>query len=247
MKPLSAMRERFCQEYSREANATQAAIKAGYSEKSAYSQGQRLLKFPEVAARITELQAEIAEEIKLDRVAIAQRWAELALAAPNELPSIITSACRWCHGDDHQYQWKTEREFMKAVEVFLETDPDKRVGEEPPSDAGGYGYSWKLQPHEDCPECQGLGTQRVAFRDTTKLSPGAAALFAGVKETQYGLEIKMHDQMKALESLAKHLGMFPNKHEHSGPGGGPIRTINETMTPQEAADAYADTLDSDEG
>jgi len=31
-------------------------------------------------------------------------------------------------------------------------------------------------------------------------------------------------------------------HEHSGPGGGPIRTITTQMTPQEAAEIYADTL-----
>lgn len=31
-------------------------------------------------------------------------------------------------------------------------------------------------------------------------------------------------------------------HEHTGPNGGPIRTITTSMTPQEAAEAYADTL-----
>jgi len=31
--------------------------------------------------------------------------------------------------------------------------------------------------------------------------------------------------------------------ELSGPGGGPIRVISTTMTPQEAAEAYAHTLD----
>ena len=34
----------FCNEYLIDLNATQAAVRAGYSEKTAYSQGQRLLK-----------------------------------------------------------------------------------------------------------------------------------------------------------------------------------------------------------
>jgi phage terminase small subunit len=38
----------------------------------------------------------------------------------------------------------------------------------------------------------------------------------------------MHDQLKALDSAAKHLGMFTERHEHSGPNGGPIETENLT-------------------
>jgi phage terminase small subunit len=51
-------------------NATQAAIRAGYSEATAYSQGQRLLKNVEVAAFIESAMAERAErtEITADRV-----------------------------------------------------------------------------------------------------------------------------------------------------------------------------------
>ncbi len=35
-------------------------------------------------------------------------------------------------------------------------------------------------------------------------------------------KFKLHDRMKALENIAKHLGMFVEKQEISGPGGGPI-------------------------
>ncbi|MBN2427887.1 MAG: terminase small subunit [Deltaproteobacteria bacterium] len=37
-------------------------------------------------------------------------------------------------------------------------------------------------------------------------------------------KIRFHDKLKALEQLAKHLGLFVEKHEHSGPNGGPIET-----------------------
>ena len=45
---LSARQAAFLREYLISRNATQAAIKAGYSEKTAYSQGQRLLKNVEI-------------------------------------------------------------------------------------------------------------------------------------------------------------------------------------------------------
>lgn len=48
MAKLSPKQQRFVDEYLIDLNATQAAIRAGYSEKTAYSQGQRLLNNVEV-------------------------------------------------------------------------------------------------------------------------------------------------------------------------------------------------------
>ena len=48
MQKLSPKQERFAREYLVDLNATQAAIRAGYSPKTAYSMGQRLLKNVEV-------------------------------------------------------------------------------------------------------------------------------------------------------------------------------------------------------
>jgi hypothetical protein len=53
--------EAFVREYAIDMNATQAAIRAGYSEKTAYSQGQRLLKNVEVSAAIEDTQEAHAE------------------------------------------------------------------------------------------------------------------------------------------------------------------------------------------
>lgn len=51
---MNAKQKRFCDEYLIDCNATQAAIRAGYSEKSAYSVGQRMLKNAEVKSHINE-------------------------------------------------------------------------------------------------------------------------------------------------------------------------------------------------
>lgn len=52
---MTPRQERFCVEYLIDLNATQAAIRAGYSDKTAYSMGQRLLKNVEIQSRIKKM------------------------------------------------------------------------------------------------------------------------------------------------------------------------------------------------
>ena len=63
MGTLNARQERFCREYAASMNATKAAAAAGYSERTAYAIGQRLLKKVEIASRIAALQAESCERL----------------------------------------------------------------------------------------------------------------------------------------------------------------------------------------
>lgn len=79
-KPPKCMRQqiaRFCLEYLMDGNQTQAAIRAGYSKKTAYSQGNRLLKDAEVRDYVERLQVWIADQC-LDRKTsyISQLWYE---------------------------------------------------------------------------------------------------------------------------------------------------------------------------
>lgn len=49
-------------------------------------------------------------------------------------------------------------------------------------------------------------------------------------------KVKTNDKNKALDSMGKHLGMFPSKHEIGGPGGGPIavtKIVEEIIDPEE--------------
>lgn len=61
MKKLNPKQQKFVQEYLKDLNATQAAIRAGYSKKTAYSIGQRLLKHVEVKAAVQAGQKKAAE------------------------------------------------------------------------------------------------------------------------------------------------------------------------------------------
>lgn len=60
-RPLTPKQARFVDEYMLDLNATQAAIRASYSPKTAYSIGSELLTKPEIAAAIKARQAELAE------------------------------------------------------------------------------------------------------------------------------------------------------------------------------------------
>ncbi|MCA9467070.1 MAG: terminase small subunit, partial [Nitrospira sp.] len=58
---MTAKQLRFVEEYMVDLNATQAAIRAGYEPRSAYSIGQENLKKPEIQAAIEERKAAIQQ------------------------------------------------------------------------------------------------------------------------------------------------------------------------------------------
>jgi len=63
---MTPKQQAFIKEYLIDLNATQAAIRAGYSEKTAYSHGQRLLKDVEIQSAINKAQAERSERTEID-------------------------------------------------------------------------------------------------------------------------------------------------------------------------------------
>ncbi len=88
---LTPRQQRFCQEYAIDLNATAAARRAGYSEKTVHVQGPRLLANVRVASRIAELQDEVAERNKLSVDGVVTNLAELrdkAVAAGQMGPAI---------------------------------------------------------------------------------------------------------------------------------------------------------------
>ena len=62
---LKDKHESFCEEYVKDSNAKQAAIRAGYSPKTAKQQGHRLLTYVDVQERVAELKAEAAERNRI--------------------------------------------------------------------------------------------------------------------------------------------------------------------------------------
>jgi phage terminase small subunit len=208
---LTPKQARFVDEYLIDLNATQAAIRAGYSAATALQQGPRLLGNVGVQAAISARQADRSErtEITQDRV-LAELWA-IATADPNDLIQFRRGACLKC--------WSV--------------GPDANEQLEPQAHGGALKRKQRLlidpltideDPNPECPECGGEGVGRAWIADTRKLKGAAGKLYAGVKVTKDGFEVKMHDKAAALVNVGKHLGMFKDRVEHTGADGGPIKT-----------------------
>ena len=233
-------------------NASDAYRRAGYSAKDVDVAGPRLLGNVGVAAAIKEGRARVVakadEEFDIRLSDVLFRLKQIASVDRNELTQYRRGACRYCHGIEHHFQWKTPREFTEAVELHKLKGEAAAANHLPPKMEGGYGYKITADPNPDCPECAGLGIGYTVFADTTKLSPGARILFGGVKETKNGLQVVMPGRLAALIAIGKHLGMFPERHEHTGKSGKPIETrVRVVIVPAKIpAVVEIDDMDDDE-
>lgn len=77
---LTARQARFVEEYLVDLNATQAAIRAGYSAKTADQQGSRLLANVKVAAAVARAKSDRSNRTKIDADWVLKRLAQDATA-----------------------------------------------------------------------------------------------------------------------------------------------------------------------
>lgn len=77
---LTSKQQRFVDEYLIDLNATQAAIRAGYSPATAEQQGSRLLSNVKVQAHVTEQQNARSERTRVDADWLLTRLADEAVA-----------------------------------------------------------------------------------------------------------------------------------------------------------------------
>lgn len=85
------------------------------------------------------------------------------------------------------------------------------------------------------------GPDGVTLKPSGELSDDAAAMVAEVGETRTkdggSVKIKLHDKARALSDLAKHLGLFTTRIEHTGPDGTPLIPLEALRLAIDAADA----------
>jgi len=210
-KPLTPRQQRFVERYLVTLNASQAYREAyRCSEVVANRNGPRLLVNAGVQAAIQAAMAERSARTQITVDAVLQRFWLIATADPRELIEYRRTCCRYCHSINHEYhRTQVELDRDRADWESLQ----KKSSKEEFNVKGGPGYVATREPHKDCPECFGEGVERVFVHDTRHLSDAARALYAGVKTTKDGLEVKMHDQHAALVNVGKHLGMFDERPE----------------------------------
>jgi phage terminase small subunit len=151
---LTAKQQRFIEEYLIDLNATQAAIRAGYSAATARSVGSENLTKPAIAEALQKARNKLAESAGITAERVLKEYARLGFS------------------DMRRYA------------------------------------SWD----------GGL----VTLRSSEEMTDDDAAAVLEVSQGQHGVKLKLHDKKGALDSMAKHLGMFVEKHEHSGENGGAI-------------------------
>jgi phage terminase small subunit len=78
MVEMTPKQERFCAEYLIDLNATQAAIRAGYSKKTAQEQASRLLSNVMVQGKILELKKPVTEKLGLEADWVLSRYQAIA-------------------------------------------------------------------------------------------------------------------------------------------------------------------------
>lgn len=218
---------------------------ANMTDTSVATAAQQLLSNPNVSGYIDQMTEEAATVAQLNVAWLLDKYVKIATADVRELVESRLECCRYCHGVDHQYQWIDQTEWAKALADAM--DLNARITErnlnsrlvpkdlvELPTYDGGGGFWGTHAPHENCPKCFGKGEHRAHIHDTRKLSPAATLLYAGIKQTANGPEIKLRDQDGALAWLAKYLGVDKQSLELTGPGGGPIGVA--AMKPEDLTD-----------
>jgi phage terminase small subunit len=159
---LTAKQKKFADEYLIDLNATQAAIRAGYSVKTANEQGARLLAKVSVQAYIQLRMKDRSRRTEITQDRVLQELAAIG--------------------------------FAKAVDVARVV---RRQGTEPILDAEGNETGVRSYEY-----------QTVEIVDTDQVPDDTQIAIASIKRDKYGIEVKMHDKVKALELMGKHLGIF---------------------------------------
>lgn len=155
---LTAKQIRFVDEWLIDFNGKQAAIRAGYSAKTAEATAARLLRNVKVQAEISRRQKDLQRRTEVTQERVVKELACVAFADATDYVQVETRT---------------------AVK-------------------------------NDGPE---LSYQTVTLKNTAELSPEQRAAIAGIKQGANGVEVKLHDKIKALELLGRHIGMFNDKLE----------------------------------
>ena len=95
-KILTDKQQRFCQEYVIDLNATQAAKRAGYSEKTANEQGCQLLAKLNIQEEISKLQAQIAKKTELNAEWVLNNLKEISERCMQKTPAMKFNRTEKC-------------------------------------------------------------------------------------------------------------------------------------------------------
>lgn len=120
MDKLTAKQKRFCDEYLKDMNAKQAAIRAGYSEKTAHSIGNENLKKPELKKYITDRMKEKDANLIADQDEVLQHLTSVMRREKTENVVVTVREKKSFYAPDEKGTMRKqtiEKEVPKVVEI----------------------------------------------------------------------------------------------------------------------------------
>lgn len=110
MAKLTAKQERFVEEYLVDLNATQAAIRAGYSVRSANKIGSELLGKTGIRSRIDQHLAELSKRTGINQERIMRELARIAFLDPTKLADMN-------YAEIHTDATEDDRAVIQSIKV----------------------------------------------------------------------------------------------------------------------------------
>ena len=117
-KRMTAKQRRFCDEYLIDLNATQAAIRAGYSKKTAYSIGVENLKKPVIKRYLDERMEEKDKELIADQDEVLKYLTSVLRGNSRSSVVVVESTGDYCSEAREMKKAPDEKERLKAAELL---------------------------------------------------------------------------------------------------------------------------------
>ena len=118
MAKLTAKQQRFCDEYLIDLNATQAAIRSGYSEKYAHTNANKLLQNTTIKKYIAERMAEKEKSLIADQDEVL-RYLTSVLRGESQSTEIVVEGCGDGISEARTIQKEpSEKDRLKAAELL---------------------------------------------------------------------------------------------------------------------------------
>lgn len=118
MVALNEKQKLFYKNYVVDANATQSAIRAGYSKKTAYSQGQRLLKNVEGQKYLEELMAEKEKTLIANQDEVLQHLTMVLRGESKSEEIVVEGIGEGCSRAKIMMKGPSEKDKLRAAEML---------------------------------------------------------------------------------------------------------------------------------
>lgn len=118
MGKMTLKQQRFCDEYLIDLNATQAAIRAGYSEKTARAIGNENLTKPDIKAYIENRMAEKEKELIADQDEVLKYLTSVLRGKSQSTEIVVEGTGDGCSEARTILKEPSEKDRLKAAELL---------------------------------------------------------------------------------------------------------------------------------